>query len=77
MIRLAIETDIDEILKITNRCAQQMISKGIYQWNEHYPSESAFQNDVERKELYILEFRKKVIGCITLSTHKDEEYHDC
>ena len=32
-----------------------MIANGIYQWNEHYPNPSAFENDVKRDELYVLE----------------------
>ena len=42
--------EIDEILGITRACAAEMISNNIYQWNEHYPSQSAFVNDIDREE---------------------------
>jgi ribosomal protein S18 acetylase RimI-like enzyme len=74
MIRLAKVADIDILMTITKACAKYMISKEIYQWNEHYPSKSAFVNDVERNELYVLETNDKVIGCIVISTYMDEEY---
>ncbi len=74
MIRKGLYSDIDRILKITKACAKHMISKGIYQWNEHYPNKSAFEKDVERDELYVLEINNSIIGCIVMSTLIDEEY---
>jgi len=74
MIRLATYNDIDTILNLTNACAKYMISKGIYQWNEVYPSKKAFENDVNRGELYVLENAKEITGCIVISTFMDEEY---
>ena len=74
MIRLATKDDIPLILDITKACAKAMILKGIYQWNSHYPNQAAFENDINRKELYVLEKRKEVIGCIVISTLMDEEY---
>ena len=55
MIRLAKQHEIDKILVITAACAKDMIANKIYQWNEHYPSRAAFENDVKRNELYALE----------------------
>ncbi len=74
MIRLAKAEDIDILMVVTKACANYMISKDIYQWNEHYPSKSAFENDVRRNELYVLEVNSTIIGCIVISTHMDDEY---
>ncbi|MCL6274146.1 GNAT family N-acetyltransferase [Muricauda sp. 2012CJ35-5] len=74
MIRPGKITDIEDILHITRRCAQKMEQMGIYQWNEHYPSREAFQNDVKRNELYVLELDGKVMGTVVVSTFMDEEY---
>lgn len=74
MIRKALPKDIDELLQITRACAAHMISNNIYQWNEFYPSKQAFLNDLEREELYVLEIKNDIIGCITISTFIDEEY---
>jgi len=74
MIRLAKISEIDDILTITKACASFMISKGIFQWNEHYPSKEAFINDIKRKELYLLEESKTSIGTVVISNHMDEEY---
>jgi len=74
MIRKGLYSDIDEILDITKACAKHMLGNGIFQWNEHYPNKEAFENDVERDELYVLEIEKTIIGCITISTLMDGEY---
>ena len=76
MIRQGTEKDIDQLMDITFSCAQHMISKGIFQWNEHYPNRSAFEKDAQRNELYVLEIDDTVIGIIVLSTHMDQEYKD-
>ena len=74
MIRRAKISEIPDILAICKSCAASMILNGIYQWNEHYPSATAFENDIERNELYVLDEDQKVIGSIVISTHIDEEY---
>ena len=74
MIRKAQLKDIDTILVITKQCAQHMTSNGIYQWNEYYPNRTAFEKDVERKELYVLEDNDIIIACVVISTFMDAEY---
>lgn len=74
MIRQAKISEIPDILSITKACANNMTQSGIYQWNEHYPSKSAFENDVEQEELFVLEKEGKIIGAIVISVHMDDEY---
>lgn len=74
MIRKGSLEDIDSIMNLTKACAKAMIANGIYQWNEHYPNPSAFINDVNRNELYVLEIDNQVKGTIVISSFMDEEY---
>ena len=74
MIRLAKKEEIPQILVLTAACGQEMITRGIYQWNAEYPSKEAFLEDVKRKELYVLYKDDLLVGCITISTLKDEVY---
>ena len=67
-------SEIPEILSLTKACAQFMISKGIFQWNEHYPSQTAFERDIDRNELYLLKVENRIIGIVVISTFMDEEY---
>ena len=74
MIRRANQSEIEKIITITKACAAKMIEDGIFQWNEHYPNKLAFEKDLKRDELYVLELDQTVVGSITISTLKDAEY---
>ncbi|GAB4509445.1 MAG: GNAT family N-acetyltransferase [Allomuricauda sp.] len=74
MIRRAKISEIPDILTITQACAKKMQENGIFQWNEHYPSKEAFQKDIDRGELFVVEEKNTVQGTIVISTLMDEEY---
>ncbi len=74
MIRPAKILEISDIMNITAACSTHMINNGIFQWNENYPSKNKFENDLVRKELYVLEREGRIIGTIVISTLMDEEY---
>ena len=74
MIRKAIKDDLNRIIEITKACAVYMISNNIFQWNEHYPNIETFENDVFNETLYVLEIKKKLIGCLVISNEMDEFY---
>ncbi len=76
MIVPAKKSEIPEILLLTRACAKEMISRNIYQWNEHYPTAKAFENDIERGELYVLKENARIIGTLVLSTYMDTEYYE-
>ncbi len=73
MIRKALLSDLASTHQLTQACAKEMISGGIYQWNEHYPTRERLQKDVELQELYVLE-KEDIIGIVVLTKVMDEEY---
>lgn len=75
MIRKAHKSDLSEIKKLTEACAAAMIKKGIYQWNEHYPSKERLLEDVENEDLYLMEEQTIILGVIVLSPKMDREYY--
>lgn len=74
MIRRPKIAEINEIMAITRACAKDMSSRGIEQWNEHYPSREAFVGDLEKEELFVFAENDRPVGSVTLSFTKDEEY---
>lgn len=66
--------DIPELIKVTQACAAEMISNGIYQWNEYYPSVEVFETDVDLNQLWVLKDDARIIGSVVISTIMDEEY---
>ena len=73
-IRLAEEKNLPEIKKLTEACAIAMEEKGIFQWNEHYPSLEKLQADILKKELFALLESNIIKGIVVLTDHMDEEY---
>ncbi|WP_339656664.1 GNAT family N-acetyltransferase [uncultured Maribacter sp.] len=74
MIQLAKISQIPEILSMTDACRLAMEANGIYQWTTEYPSKKAFENDIERNELYVFLRDNDIVGCIVISLFMDEEY---
>ncbi|MEO1032791.1 MAG: GNAT family N-acetyltransferase [Bacteroidota bacterium] len=74
MIRKGNLEDIESIMDLTKACAKAMIAQGIYQWNDYYPNAQAFETDVKRDELYVLDIDGRVKGTIVISTFMDEVY---
>ena len=74
MILKAGFSDLPEIKRLTEACAIGMQEKGIYQWNEHYPSLEKLQRDVELGELYVLREQDEICGIVVLTPEMDEEY---
>ena len=75
-IELAEINDLNDIMKMIHNCANDLISKNIFQWNEKYPSRDIFLSDIEKKNLFILKNNSGIIGCIALSHEKDIEYNN-
>ena len=74
MIRKANISELQEIKNLTEACAREMIKKGIFQWNEHYPSLEKLREDIHKEELYILEKSGNIIGIIVITETMDDEY---
>ena len=74
MIRLANIDEIHEIISVTKACANHMIANNIFQWNEEYPSQKAFENDIERNELYVLIIKNEIVGTLVITSVIDDEY---
>lgn len=74
MIRLGRIQDLDQIKGLTQACAVALQERGIFQWNEHYPSRARLQEDLEREELYVLEELDTITGIVVLTREKDVVY---
>ena len=61
-------------MTLTKACARHMSDRGIFQWNEYYPSAEVFKNDIENDELFVLEIQNDLIGVVAITTTMDEDY---
>ncbi len=74
MIHLANPLDLAEIKKLTEACAVAMQEKGVFQWNEHYPSRERLAEDIEKEQLFVLKQKEEILGIIVLTPEMYEEY---
>ncbi|MGI9546672.1 MAG: GNAT family N-acetyltransferase, partial [Flavobacteriaceae bacterium] len=74
MVRRAKIEELAEIMLLSRACAQHMIDRGIYQWNDYYPNAKTFERDINRNELFLLEDSGDIIAIITITPLVDKEY---
>jgi len=73
-IEKASNIDLEKMYAITKSCGKQMIEKGIFQWNEFYPSKEVLQKDIELQQIWKLTESNSVVGIIVLTEIEDKEY---
>lgn len=74
MIQKAIFSDLEQIYSLTKKCAQGLIEKGIFQWNDAYPSKEVLKNDIQLQQIWKWEENNQIIGIIVLTENEDGEY---
>lgn len=74
MIRLATPTDIPRILHIKDLAVAKMYQNQIFQWDESYPTEEIFRQDICLNELYVIEDENLIVGFACINTTQAPEY---
>ncbi len=67
--------DIEDILNICARAVDKMINiDKLDQWNQHYPNQEIFTEDILKNELYIIKTKNKIIGFAALNKELNSAY---
>ncbi|MFL0266779.1 GNAT family N-acetyltransferase [Candidatus Clostridium radicumherbarum] len=74
MIRKAIVEDLRDIMNIIKETKVEMHSYNNYQWDESYPLEKDFINDIEDGCLYVAEREGKLMGFVCINKIEPSEY---
>jgi ribosomal protein S18 acetylase RimI-like enzyme len=74
MIEKAIDNDLEILHSITKSCGNNLIEKGIFQWNELYPSKAILKKDIELQQIWKLVVNREIVGIIVLTEIEDLEY---
>lgn len=67
-------SDFNEIHSLINAAVKNMISLGIYQWDEIYPSAEDIIHDIQSGDLYVGEYGNRIAVTYTLNDEYDEQY---
>lgn len=75
-ITLANKEHLEKIYSLTKACASDMISRGIFQWNEYYPSKQQLEDDITKGEMFCVLDDGNVLGIVVITETEDVEYKD-
>jgi GNAT superfamily N-acetyltransferase len=74
LLRLANIKDIPQILKLVSEVVPMMNAGGNLQWDNNYPNEKAFTQDIHLMKLWVAEINGTVAGVSAITTDQDPEY---
>lgn len=73
-IEKAAGEDTAAIMGMITECIKAMESKGIYQWDEHYPTAGIINNDISNSFGYILKRNDRCIAYASINGEQSPEY---
>ncbi|MGV8983918.1 GNAT family N-acetyltransferase [Clostridium sp.] len=74
MIRKASLEDLKDIMEIIKQTIIVMHTYNNYQWDENYPKEKDFIDDIQKQNLFVLEKEDKIAGIICINKEEPAEY---
>ncbi|MDF3077955.1 MAG: family N-acetyltransferase [Sphingobacteriaceae bacterium] len=76
IIRNAITADLPGILQLISTVVPAMNAAGNLQWDNNYPNEEVFKNDIAQQQLWLAEIDNTIAGIIALTEQQEPEYRD-
>jgi ribosomal protein S18 acetylase RimI-like enzyme len=73
-VRQAQLEDLARVDAIVRAAARHLAGSGIDQWDDLYPSEALLREDIERRELWVVEHHTALAGLVTLNEFQSPEY---
>ena len=66
--------DIPELMKIIQQAKTYLKEQGVNQWQDGYPNEEAFEEDIAKGVSYVLEEGETILGTLALIFGEDPTY---
>ncbi|MEZ0608382.1 GNAT family N-acetyltransferase [Fibrella sp. WM1] len=73
-IRQATTADLPALMALLQRVVPLMQAAGNFQWDDTYPNETVFRNDIAKKQLWVAELDGQLVGVSAITTDQDAEY---
>ena len=74
--RLGTKQDLDAICSLIQQSIDEMERYGIYQWDDIYPARKDFEEDIEKKTLYLAYVEENFAALYVISGECDEQYRN-
>jgi uncharacterized protein YqgV (UPF0045/DUF77 family) len=73
--RKAVETDINNIMKIIKQAQVYFKQQGINQWQDNYPNIETIRDDIIHKNGYVLLKDNNIVATVAVSFDKEKAYN--
>jgi ribosomal protein S18 acetylase RimI-like enzyme len=73
-ITLATQSHFPDVIALISACRNELLAKGINQWDDQYPNPDSILHDLEDGNLFIAELREKLVGAVALNQEQEPEY---
>lgn len=74
--RKAMPNDIEEIYSIVHAAVDAMERDNIFQWDDKYPTQEDFQEDIDESQLYVGLVDGQIAAVYALNQKYDKEYEN-
>jgi ribosomal protein S18 acetylase RimI-like enzyme len=74
LIRPATTTDLPALLNLIRHVVPLMHETGNFQWDDHYPNETVFKQDIDKGQLWVAEIDGELAGVAALTEDQEPEY---
>lgn len=72
--RLAVESDVDNIMDIIQQAQDYLKNQGIDQWQDNYPNYETIKNDIKYNNCYVLLNDKLIVGTVAAIFGEEKTY---
>ncbi|QXV65238.1 GNAT family N-acetyltransferase [Mucilaginibacter sp. 21P] len=74
MIRLALISDIPQIMQLVKEVVPVMRASGNLQWDDTYPNPQVFEQDINEIQLWVAAIDNEIAGVTAITTEQYPEY---
>lgn len=73
-IRQATLQDLPGILELIEEAKQSLAARGVDQWQNGYPDAMVITNDIQKRQSYVMEANRSIIGTAVILCEEDPNY---
>ena len=74
IVRLATTADLPALMPLIRRIVPLMRETGNFQWDDHYPNETVFSEDITKAQLWVADVAGQLAGLAALTEDQEPEY---
>ena len=68
---------LDQTIRAVDACVSKLLSLGIDQWDDEYPSRQIISAAIENQSLYVIVESESVVAAVGLDSEQPDEYQSC